>query len=157
MASALACLVFFFSKAADGTIGFEPVMLAGNNAWSFLPWSFNFSLHWLLLLSSQLGVNAWTPKCLSLQGFIVSLNTFLIIVLEALLGAFGFIMTLMEFSLEICHLLLEVLHISGTELGHVLLEESFLMDNLVLLLNNLLSNSKLFGYAALESDADVNW
>ena len=31
------------------------------------------------------------------------------------------------------------------------------MANLVLLLDNLLSNSKLFGYATLEGDNDVNW
>lgn len=55
------------------------------------------------------------------------------------------------------HHLLEVLHISNTEPDHVLLELCLLIIDLVLRLNNFLSNGKFIGNGSLKSDVDVHW
>jgi hypothetical protein len=65
-------------------------------------------------------------------------------------------MMLDKFSLEISHHQLEVLNISDAEFGHMLLEDSLLMINLVFLLNDLLSDGKLFGNVALKHHTDAN-
>ena len=64
------------------------------------------------------------------------LNTFLRIVLHAVARAFGFFTLLVEFSLEIMQYLLEHLHISHTELVHVLRQMRLLIFNLVLELDD---------------------
>ena len=51
----------------------------------------------------------------------------------------------------------EVLDISHTELGHVLLELFLLIVNLVFQFNTLLSQSQLRSNGTLERDADANW
>ena len=52
---------------------------------------------------------------------------------------------------------LEVLNISHTELGHVLLELIFLIVNFVLQFNYPLSQSQLRSNGTLKGDADANW
>ena len=54
-----------------------------------------------------------------------------------------------KFSLEIIHHLLEFLPFSDAEVGHVLLEESLLTINIIFMLNDLLSDGKLFGIGPL--------
>ena len=52
--------------------------------------------------------------------------------------------------------LLEDLHISHIELGHVLLEMRLLMINLVLELDDFLSQGQFVGNGSMECDADVH-
>ena len=55
------------------------------------------------------------------------------------------------------HHLLQALNISHAELGHVPLELRFLIVNLVLQFDDLLSQSQLICNGTVERDTDANW
>ena len=65
-------------------------------------------------------------------------------------------MLLVEFSLEVVHHLLEGLHISHTELVHVLLEVCLLMVNLALEPDDFLSQGKFICNGSMKGNTDVH-
>ena len=110
----------------------------------------------LLLLGSHSGVDAWSPQGLALFSFIVALNTFGSKILHALTRTFCFFSFLVECLVELMHHDLEVLNVFNIELGHVLLELSLFIINLVLQLNNFLCKSQLRSNGSMERDAEAN-
>ena len=86
----------------------------------------------LLLLGSHLRVAARTPKCLALLSFILSLNTLGSENLHALTRTFGFFTFLVKRFLELMQHDLEVLDVCYAELGHVLIELSLFIIDLML-------------------------
>ena len=94
-----------------------------------------------LLLCSHPGVDARTTKSLALFSLIVGKHTLVSQIFHALSGASSFFMLLVKSFFELVQHDLEVLDILHIEIGHMLLELSLFIVNLVLQFDDALRNS----------------